>query len=219
MRALLLFWGIVLLCLACDLIKRTPPDGFYQKEILLSNYEEEGFLGKLNVCVPSRYDTLLDWVDFSDCGCCGSKKYRLLNKSSCLIQESGFFHLKVCEDTFDRLSIVYQCKRKENTQKEVDSTFLHLFADKIERKIQAVWKNEKLNWKAKKITQIDHKPYLLLHFIGKSLHSQIPVEQIYAVTFFNNTLILLIYENNQRERTEFIKEAYTSIHSIQLSSI
>lgn len=219
MRALLLFWGIVLLCLACNLINRTPPAGFYPKEIVLSNYEEEGFLGKLNMCVPSRYDTLLDWVDFSDCGCCGSKKYRLLNKSSCLIQESGFFHLKVCEDTFDRLSIVYQCKRKENTLQEVDSTFLRSFADNLERKIKAVWPNETVKWKVRKVVQIDNQPYLFFHFISRNQYSQIPVEQIYAVTFFNNTLILFIFENNLREGTEFVKEAYTSIHSIQLSPI
>lgn len=220
MRVLLLFWGIVLLCLACDLIKRTPPDGFYQKEILLSNYEEEGHLGKLNIYIPTRYDTLLDWVDEIYCGCCGSKKYRLLNKSSCLVkEESGFSYDKICRDTFDRLTIVYQRQGIWEGIYKINSTFLDALADNLERKIKAVWPDETVKWRAKKIIQIDHKPYLLLHFIGKSLHSQIPVEQIYAVTFFNDTLILLIYENNQRERTEFIKEAYTSIHSIQLSPI
>ncbi len=214
----LLFLAIVTLC-ACDLINHTPPTGFYQKEIVLSNYEEEGLLGKLSIYVPSRYDTLLDWVDQSDCGCCGSKKYRLLNKNECLIQESGFFYSEVCRDTFDRLSIVYQCKEKENILQEVDSTFLHLFADNIERKIKAVWRNEPVKWKAKKIIQINNQPYLFLHFISRNLHSQIPVEQIYVGTFFNKTLMLLIYENNQRDRTEFIKEVYTSIRSIQLSPI
>lgn len=215
----LLFWGIVILCSACDLINHTPPTGFYQKEIELINYEEAGLLGKLSIYVPSRYDTLLDWVDESDGGCCGSKKYRLLNKSSYLIQESGFFHLKVCRDTLNRLSIVYQCKEKENILQEVNSTFLHLFADHIESKFKAVWRNEPVKWKAKKIIQINNQPYLFLHFISRNLHSQIPVEQIYVGTFFNKTLILFIYENNQRDRSAFFQEAFTSIQSIKLSTI
>ena len=215
----LLFLGIVILWSGCDLINRKPPPGFYQKEIELSNYEEVGLLGKLSIYVPSRFDTLLDWVDYSDCGCCGSKKYRILNKSSCLIQESGLFHLKVCRDTFNRLSIVYQCKEKETIIQEVDSTFLHLFADNIERKIKAVWSNEPIKWKAKKIIQIDNQPYLFLHFISRNLNSQTPVQQIYVGTFFNKTLILFIYENNQRDHMEFIKEVYTSIRSIKLSPI
>lgn len=169
--------------------------------------------------VPSRYDTLLDWVDHSDCGCCGSKKYRLLNKSSCLIQESGFFHLKVCRDTFNRLSIVYQCKEKENILQDVDSTFLHIFADNIKGKIKAVWRNEPVKWKAKKIIYINNQPYLFLHFISRNLYSQTPVQQIYAGTFFNKTLILFIYENNQKDRSAFFQEAFTSIKSIKLSPI
>lgn len=219
MKALLLLLGISMLLSNCDLIDPSPPTGFYPKELVLSNYEEEGFLGKLNIYVPSRYDTLLHWVDLSDCGCCGSKKYRLLNKSSCLIQESGFFHLKVCRDTFDRLSIVYQCKEEENILQEVDSTFLRIIANNIERRIQLVWPGEPIKWKAKKITHIDRQPYLFLHFISKNIYSQGPVEQIYAGTFFNKTLILFIYENNQRDRSEFKKEAYTSIQSIRLNPI
>lgn len=217
MRALLLFWGIVVLGLACDVINRSPPSGFYQKEVVLSNYEEEGFLGKLNMYVPNRYDTLLDWVDEIYGGCCGSKKYRLLNRNNCLIkEESGSFYDEICRDTLDRLTIVYQRQGIWGVNHKISSTFLNALADNLERKIKAVWPNESVKWKAKKIIPIDSQPYLFLHFISRNQYSQVPVEQIYAGTFFNNTLILFIYENNQREHTEFIKEAYTSIRSIKL---
>ncbi|WP_421799889.1 hypothetical protein [Haliscomenobacter sp.] len=215
----LLFLGIVILYSACDLINRKPPTGFYQKEIVLSNYEEEGLLGKLSIYVPNRYNTLLDWDDRSDCRCCGSKKYRLLNKNSCLIQESGFIYKEICRDSFDRLSVVYYCQKKEDLHPEVDNTFLLGLASDLEKKIEYATVDEPVKWKAKKIIQINNQPYLFLHFVSRNLYSQTPAQQIYAGTFFNKTLILFIYENNQRDRSVFLKEAFTSIQSIKLSTI
>ena len=63
-------------------------------------------LGTLNLEIPSQYDTLITWVDHSDCGKpCDRQMYRYQQKSMPIQKESGFFYPVLLIDSVDQITI------------------------------------------------------------------------------------------------------------------
>jgi hypothetical protein len=76
-------------------------------------------LGTTDFFIPDRYDTLLVWVNHSDCGKpCDQQEYRFQIKKNPIVEESGFFFLGEPHDTVDQFTIShssYEYDRKEDT--------------------------------------------------------------------------------------------------------
>lgn len=64
-------------------------------------------LGSLKISFPDRYDTFMRWTQYSDCGSCGTERYRFQSRKMPIFLESGFFwdHLK---DSVDQLTVIHQ---------------------------------------------------------------------------------------------------------------
>lgn len=63
-------------------------------------------LGQVTLSVPDRYDTVLFWVNHSDCGKpCDEQEYRCQPKTLAITKESGFFWRGEPKDSVDRFTI------------------------------------------------------------------------------------------------------------------
>jgi hypothetical protein len=69
------------------------------------NIKLEDHLGTISLLLPKRFDTLLNWTNWSDCGDpCASVEYRFQPKSLPILEESGFIYLGNT-DSVDQLTI------------------------------------------------------------------------------------------------------------------
>jgi len=60
-----------------------------KKIIILKGYDT---IGDLYGILPTEFDTMYNWTDKSDCGCCDKMKYRFHSKKFRIVKETGFFH-------------------------------------------------------------------------------------------------------------------------------
>jgi len=63
-------------------------------------------LGQLKLTIPNRYDTFLVWTQRSDCGSCGTERYRFQRKRLPIFKESGFYWYDL-KDSIDQLTIIH----------------------------------------------------------------------------------------------------------------
>ena len=76
-------------------------------------------LGQVTLSVPDRYDTVLSWVNHSDCGKpCDVQEYRYQPKQLPIKKESGFFSLGEPKDSVDQFTISHS---SDNQYNRVDS--------------------------------------------------------------------------------------------------
>lgn len=62
-------------------------------------------LGLIILQVPSRYDTVLVWTNWSDCTSCGYEQYRFQRKNFPVFLESGFYWKGDPKDSVDEITI------------------------------------------------------------------------------------------------------------------
>lgn len=201
----------LLLSYACKEInkEKVMPENFVAKTVWLHDLYQDTSFCKVNLWVPAEFDTLLQWVDWSDCTCCDEKKYRFTNSDGCLIKESGFFKTSFCKDSFYRLTISNQCAGEDLFT--MDTILLNKI---YERKNNDVLLNPQ--WKNKEIKYINERPYIILHYFGQDYYAGKPFEQIIAITQFNKTSISFRWECCQPECPDFSKKAYQTLESIKI---
>ncbi|HNR17453.1 MAG TPA: hypothetical protein PKG90_12360 [Chitinophagaceae bacterium] len=64
-------------------------------------------LGNLKITIPDRYDTFLKWTQYSDCGSCGTERYRFQPKRLPIFLESGFFWDDL-KDSIDQVTVIHR---------------------------------------------------------------------------------------------------------------
>jgi hypothetical protein len=116
---------ILVVALSCHRGRMEKPEQFDSKEFVLKDLYRDTPFARVLIYVPAELDTLLVWVDDSDCPCCEQKKYRFTNAKGCLFQESGFMYRDQCLDSIRRLTIVHQCAGRDKIQ--LDTAFLNRF--------------------------------------------------------------------------------------------
>jgi hypothetical protein len=211
----------LLLCIiflnSCNNQSRKKPANFIEKEVLLYELYHDKPFCKVNLYLPVAYDTLQIWCDISDCTCCNQNKYRFTNSKNCLIKESYPFSLTNCEDSIDRLTISNQCSDYPYSQK-IDKQSMDDWAESIEDHLEGIVK-EVPKWRQKKILAINGNEFLLLHFYAGAVYHEKPFDQIIAYCVIKNILIKFHFECTEKENTNFTKNAFLTLNSIQLDSL
>lgn len=196
---------------------RVKPLNYKEKEIILAKTKyEPRDLAKINLFIPIEFDTLLTWYDASDCDCCGTYKYRLINSKDCLIKESGFFKSEYCTDNIDRLTIEYQCIGSTHNE-EIDSISFNRFAEWLEPDYQ----NAYFFWHRKNIELINGNKFMVFDFTGpdKQSYSSEILNQLVAITISKRTWIRFRFECNKGDCADFSKKSYQILSSIKIDSL
>jgi len=69
--------------ISCKNQERIKPEGFVERTVFLEDDYPDTPFCKVNLFIPPEFDTLLKWVDYSDCTCCDLKKYRFTSSKGC----------------------------------------------------------------------------------------------------------------------------------------
>jgi len=202
---------------ACsDHVERKMPIGFVEKEVILRGYRDSVPFCKINLFVPAKYDTILEWYDVSWNG--SSKKYRLANSKGCLIKESGaYYSQKFCKDSIDFLTISHQNQEKGRVW--LDTGGLNYNVSELERT------NKQFNyppiiWKKRAIVNIHGNTFELMHY--KAYHwikSDSLVQYLHASTISKRTFIFFNFNCKQKDCKDFVKNAYLMLNSIEIDSL
>ena len=165
-------------------------------------------LGLIKLTVPIRYDTFMQWTQYSDCGSCGTERYRFQVKTAPVFLESGFFwdHL---EDSVDQLTIIHQqrLRKKDST----DDNFIKVRHKSFREEVDAeLWspKNSLVfdtlqivggKWNSLLTTEhYDSSSYLYSKAVaGRMLISGKPIMIIFS----------LLTKNRDSTNTEFIEKS------------
>lgn len=200
----------------CGPGKKVKPEDFIEREIVLRDHRKNDAFAKVNLYIPTEFDTLLTWNHSSDCACCGVQKYRLTNSKSCLLQETGFFSLPICKDSIDRLTIEHQCFGR--FKMKLDSAWLNDQVKSMEQKNKDAGYPAVI-WQGKKLENIHGNDFLILKYISQTYFSDKPFQQIEASTVFHNTWINFSFECLQNDCPGFSEKAYKMLNSIQLDTL
>jgi hypothetical protein len=203
---------LALLFLACTNSERIIPENFVEQTVLLNDEYPDTPFCKVNLFVPIEFDTLLRWLDFSDCSCCGPQKYRFTASTGCLIKESGFFKT-TCRDSFCHFTIENECVG--NTKLAVDTVLLNQSLRYINLQNRDIGFPD-LQWINQEIKNINGRPFTILHYFGQDVYTDRPHEKIIAGTIFNNTWIVFRWQCCQPDCTGFSTKAYQTLETIQI---
>ncbi len=203
------------LLFSCINQERLKPENFAEREVVLKDLFEDTAFYKVNLFVPMELDTLLEWVDNSDCPCCEVKKYRLTSSKGCLIQESGFFKPEYCRDSFQRLTVEHSCFGKDNLR--IDTAFL---SRNVRRENQRNKESQypEIEWRQQEIKNINGHLFAIFHYVGRNPYLEKPFEQIVAVTNFRNTVLDFRFECYRQDCIDFSEKAFKTINSIMIGS-
>jgi hypothetical protein len=154
------------------------PSNFTEKEIQLTDNRALP-IAKVKVSVPIAFDTLLVWVDYSDCGGCETYKYRLTSSKGCLSQESGFFTSNYCQDSIYQFTVELSAA---NLPIPIDTVTLENIKHNDTNKHQDAWRRSYTRYQSQ-IETIHGKPFILIRTTGRTFYSQDrDVETFTAIT-------------------------------------
>lgn len=189
------------------------PENFVEKNITLYHLYADTSFCEVTLYVPAELDTLLTWIDESDCTCCDVKKYRLTASNGCLIQESGFFKNEYCTDSFQRLTILHQCLGENKDL--IDTTLLNVGITNVNNDHRDIYPNP--IWINQELKNINGQPFVILHYFGQDYYCKKPFESITAITVINNTYIEFEWEcAPHNDSADFSKKAYQTLESIRI---
>lgn len=201
------FWLFVVLLFACQSRERIKPINFVEQTVILKDMYEDTAFCKVNMFVPVEMDTLMQWIDNSDCPCCDEKKYRFTSSKGCLIQESGFIKSRFCQDSFWRLTVIHQCKEREELA--IDSTLIKAMCNHQSDFFKDV------KWRKKELTQINGQKFAVIHKFGHDYYSEKqPFEKIFAITTYEKTSLFFCIECLNQDCADFAEKANKIIQSI-----
>lgn len=199
--------------ISCKNQERIKPEGFVERTVFLEDDYPDTPFCTVNLFIPPEFDTLLKWVDYSDCTCCDLKKYRFTSSKGCLIQESGFLKVHFCRDSFTRLTIENGCVGRDETV--IDTAFLNNIYKYVNMKNSEMGFSNP-EWQAQEIKYINRIPFAILHYSCQEWYTEKPFELIMAMTVFRNTVIVFRLECCQPDCTDFSTNAYQILQSIHI---
>jgi len=171
-------------------------------------------LGQVTLSVPDRYDTVLSWVNHSDCGKpCDEQEYRCQPKTLAITKESGFFWRGEPKDSVDRFTISHSSYiRYRSDDTEMDS-LRHKYL-----KLQIVNNSDSPVIVYDTIEKVGDR-YFSIFVIQRS--DTIHNIRVLAVTTINGNEVKFRYDllSKKDDLTEknFIKNSLDLIHTIRIS--
>ena len=85
----------------------TPPANTKRVSIRLEDSSGNTGIGIVEMDIPRKWDTALQWYHESDCSSCDEIKYRFQASSYPVYLENGFFRQEATGDSIDQLTIIH----------------------------------------------------------------------------------------------------------------
>lgn len=202
------FCGFVLIYSSC----KTSPSGLVMHEIELSNQ-----LGKMSILLPSEFDTLYTWVNFSDCDCCDIKMYRFASSNYSLLKETGMFHARIPDSLF-QFTIFHKAKRNCEDHWKITQSSVDSLASLMEAKYEEAFVGrDSITWLNKEMLIIDNQTFVLLAYKSKSAYPfrmpGIPV-MLEATTVIDGEVLNFVCECSRSNCEGFVEKMTKSLKSI-----
>lgn len=203
------YWRICLIILyACQNKERIVPDNYSDQSIQIKDVYEDTAFCQVKIFVPIEMDTLLEW---EDANCQSTKKYRFTSSQGCLIQESGFFKTKFCQDSFWRITIEF-LGRLDFVN--IDSALINGYCDGQESR------NGEIEWHRKEIIQINGLEFAVIQSLGHDYYAEkVPFEKLVAFTKFNNVHLSLCIECLNQDCGAFSAKANKILESVLIEPV
>lgn len=191
------------------------PNNFTEKEIQLKD-EQALPIAKVKVSVPIAFDTLLVWVDYSDCGGCETYKYRLTNAKGCLSQESGFFTSNYCLDSIYQFTVELSAA---NLPIPIDTATLEQIKHNDTNKHQDAWRRSYTRYQGR-IETIHGKPFIMIRSTGRTFFSQDrDVEIFQAITCVAGRTVAFVCVCKDGNCPDFDAEAGYMLRSVVIDTL
>jgi hypothetical protein len=213
-----LFGILIALFITCQSERPELPADFHQHTVILAQtYPPEQF-AVVTIFLPPSYDTLLQWVDRSDCGgCCNVVKYRFTNSRSCLLQESGFLKSRFCPDTFAINQLTIQHQDLDCGTVPIDTALLRAALEAQSREDE-IFKFA-AQWKRREIRRIGGYDFLLEELTAYSKRLDRPTHQLSAMTFVTGACVSFIWECEPDDFAGPMDDAYAMLYSIRIDTL
>ncbi|GAA4380569.1 hypothetical protein [Hymenobacter koreensis] len=200
---------------ACAPEPATQTNVYQQRTISLNAKENGPAFARINLEVPIAYDTLLQWVHYSDCNSCHRYKHRFLSKRNCLHQENGWFDPLTCVDTLARLTITHELESTGLTAFDTAEVRGFVFSKNRDR---AARKAPPLVWLASRLEKIDGTNFIILDYnqIGPDRTSSSRIE---ARSVINGRDVIFEFESGTVSYPDFRTHAYHTLRTLAIQSV
>ena len=143
---------------------------------------------------------------WNDASCQDTKKYRFTSSQGCLIQESGFFKNKFCQDSFWRITIEI-LGRFHSVR--IDSALINGYCERQEHN------NGETEWRRRDIIQINGLEFAVFQYLGHDYYAEKePIEKLEAFTIFKNIHFSFCIECLNKDCGAFSTKANQILESV-----